>query len=443
MKSNVLKFFPIALLSMASIVSYSCDSNEINMQYVENPSSLNSKYPRLFTDNKGAVHMSWLHEIDEEAKLQLATLKPLTDGDQEYNWSKKVTVASSDDWFINWADFPSVIGYNGEPMALHWLDKTPGHTFSYDVTIQTLLKGELNETADTALPYRFKASPLVPHDDGTASEHGFVSMSVIDSLSFYAIWLDGRNTQAAFEHSNTNTTHPAEAHSHDGHVHPEELSYAMSLRGGKISRNGIVLSSDIIDETVCDCCNTSMVNTEKGLLAVYRNRSQDEIRDIYISRYENGVWSAPKAVNNDGWKIAACPVNGPQIDLKDGTTAVAWYTGANDTSKVKLSFSDDYGDTFSDPIIVSEGNTLGRIDLVMTEDNSAWISFVERVEDAAQFRIQKIDRNGTIIQDLVLDAIDASRRSGFPQITEYNDGLLVAWTDWGEKASTVRTRYLK
>ena len=50
---------------------------------------------------------------------------------------------------------------------------------------------------------------------------------------------------------------------------------------------------------------------------------------------------------------------------------------------------------------------------------------------------------GTIIQNLVLDTIDASRRSGFPQITEYNEGLLIAWTDWGEKASTVRIRYLK
>ena len=79
----------------------------------------------------------------------------------------------------------------------------------------------------------------------------------------------------------------------------------------------------------------------------------------------------------------------------------------------------------------------------MTDNNSAWIGFVERNEETAQLRIQQIQRDGTVVQDMVLDAIDASRRSGFPQMTTYNNGLLVAWTDWGEKASTVRTRFLK
>ena len=50
-----------------------------------------------------------------------------------------------------------------------------------------------------------------------------------------------------------------------------------------------------------------------GPIAVYRNRTDDEIRDIYVSRYEMGAWTVGKPVHNDGWHVEACPVNGPVV----------------------------------------------------------------------------------------------------------------------------------
>jgi len=428
------------------LLCLACTSNEIQEFPTQNPSSLNSKYPRLYTDNEGVIHMSWIHHVDEVAELYISSLRPSKE-DPIGIWSPPLKVAASDNWFINWADFPSIIGFNGKPMASHWLSKVPGHTYSYNVRIQSFNDDDSivsYEDNDFRKANDFAVPSFVPHTDGTATEHGFVSMQAIDSTHFYAVWLDGRNTKSGMDHdsgSHEMADHSS-LHTWDSNDN-EPLKTAMTLRGALISTKGKLIEESEIDASVCDCCNTSLITTDKGLISVYRNRTSEEIRDIYISRYESGIWSTPKAVHDDGWKIAACPVNGPQVEFNNGVTAVVWFTGAEEKARVKLAFSDDYGESFSEPIVVNEGNTLGRVDIVMTDNNSAWISFVERNEETAQLRIQQIQRDGSVVQDLVLDAIDASRRSGFPQMTAYNDGLLVAWTDWGEKASTVRTRFLK
>ena len=40
--------------------------------------------------------------------------------------------------------------------------------------------------------------------------------------------------------------------------------------------------------------------------------------------------TATTAVYNDGWKIAACPVNGPAVAANGKRVALAWFTAPND-----------------------------------------------------------------------------------------------------------------
>ena len=155
------------------------------------------------------------------------------------------------------------------------------------------------------------------------------------------------------------------------------------------------------------------------------------------------VWDTPNVIHEDGWQIAACPVNGPQLAFIPGVTSALWFTGAENIPRVKLAFSDDYGRNFSDPILLSENEPLGRVDIVMHDEHSAWVSYVERHEDGARLHIKQIMRNGAVSQSLILDNMEASRRSGFPQLTTFEDGLIIAWTELGERASTIRTSFIK
>lgn len=381
----------------------SCSKNKVQ-QLIDNPSSDNSSLPHLFTDNKGIIFMSWVEQDKELATLLYSKFL-------DKSWSAPIQVDQSNEWFVNWADYPSIIAFDGDPMATHWLKKIPGNTYSYNVEIATFHNDQFLD-------------PIVPHLDNTATEHGFVSMTPTSDSTFYTIWLDGRNTIG-------------------GHDEHGDLSSSMTLRGALLSLDGQILSEAELDASVCDCCNTSIAKTNSGLIAAYRNRTENEVRDIYISKYVNGVWQSPKSIFNDNWEIAACPVNGPSIDVFDKSVAVAWFTGANDKPMVKLAFSLDEGDSFLTPIIIDSTSSLGRVDVIANNDKTAWVSWMSRNTNGGQLNLRQVSINGETIAEFVISDMNPSRGSGFPQITSSNDGILVAWTELSGSNKSIKTAFIQ
>ncbi len=388
---------------LTSVIFVGC-SKPKEITSIDNPTGIQNSLPRLFTDNDGNVFMSWVEETDTLSKLYYSKYS-------NRNWSNPVLIQESDSWFVNWADFPSIIATNGTPMATHWLKKIPGSTYSYNVEIAPFLGGQIS-------------NPKVPHEDNTATEHGFVSMTPISDSSFYAIWLDGRNTAG-------------------GHGEHGDLSSAMTLRGTEIATSGETLSEEELDANVCDCCNTAIAKTSSGLIAAYRNRTENEIRDIYVQKRDNGIWQEGKPVHNDNWEIAACPVNGPSIDIVGKTVSVAWFTGANGIATVKLAFSLDEGDSFMAPIIIDSVSALGRVDVIANNKNSAWISWMSRTDETGLLNLRLVSISGEILESHVISEINPSRGSGFPQITRLSSGVMLAWTDYSESGKSIKTAILQ
>ena len=58
----------------------------------------------------------------------------------------------------------------------------------------------------------------------------------------------------------------------------------------------------ILDQRVCDCCQTSVAKTQDGPVAIYRDRSEEEIRDIYMVRIVIHLRPVPKPVFADNWQ---------------------------------------------------------------------------------------------------------------------------------------------
>lgn len=379
------------LLSLAIIFGITaCNPDRENsVTEIQPPVSDNSSLPNLYTDNTGTVFMSWVEEIDNMAYLKFTSFS----GD---SWSEPKTIVSDSTWFVNWADYPSVVAQNGEPMAAHWLNKVEGGTYAYHINMSA---------------YDEDWSPaFTPHDDDTPTEHGFVSMTPASDSSYAAIWLDGRHThdRADDEYS--------------------DLDKAMTLRGAIINEKAEILDEFLLDDSVCDCCNTAITKTEKGFLAAYRDRTEEEIRDIYVTSYIDGVWSEPKPVYADNWAIGACPVNGPAVDAYRNTAAVAWFTGAEGTPHVQFAISQDHGETFQSPISLDKESPLGRVDLNLTE-SKIWVSWLSPADDGAELKIKSFTHEGEEISSTSVAGLSRSRSSGFPQITEYENGLMIAYTD--------------
>jgi hypothetical protein len=353
------------------------------------PAGPGARYPSLATGPAGEVVAGWLEPDGGGYTLRYSAWR-------EGRWQPAGTVASGTSWFINWADFPSVVPLGGDRLAAHWLEQTAGGIYSYDVRVS------LSEDGGRSWCPAFS-----PHDDGTPTEHGFVSLFNWGGKSWGA-WLDGRRTGGA----------------HAGGTEHSPTDAAMTLRGGPLTTNG----EDVeIDARVCDCCQTDVAITAEGPVLVYRDRDADEIRDIALRRGTAYGWSEPVVVHADDWQIDACPVNGPAVDASESTVVVAWFT-APDQPRIRLAFSEDGGRSFSRPLEVAAGRVAGRVDVVLV-DGRAIVSWLEDGESGARIRARPFDRNGPAGRAVDIAGSSVARSSGFPQMVQAGGGILFAWTE--------------
>jgi len=351
---------------------------------IRNPVTSGSRFPMLHTEDGETLHMSWLSGIEEG--IYALEYARMTGG----RWDEQQTVRVGSDFFVNWADFPSIVTWEQEPVALHWLKQIEGSPHAYD--IQIAFREEDSN----------RWTHITPHRDGTATEHGFVSMMPLDRDRVLAIWLDGR-----------------------------EDSGSVALRSAIIHRDGTIEQEQVIDNRVCECCQTDMVAVDGGAVAVYRNRTEDEVRDISLVRYDShsGSWSEPVTVHDDGWRIEGCPVNGPRLASDgEGRLAVTWFTSADEEQRVLTALSDDGGTTFSEPIRLDSGAAIGRVDVVSTEDHGFYASWMEQESDFGSVYLRRFDSDGLQSEPVRVGRTDADRNSGFPRLAAMNNGVVVAWT---------------
>lgn len=362
---------------------------------MEAPSGEGSRWPGLSSDADGVV-LSWL-EPDAEGRWSLRMSRLEVE-----QWSPVRTVASEETrpFFVNWADFPSVWAGGDGLLTAHWLVR--GTEGGYDYGIRTAFSRDGGATW---------SEPWTPHEDGTPTEHGFVSMVPLPGGKVGMTWLDGRKGA-------------------DLPPGRSEGAVEMTLRFRQASATGEPGPEVLLDGRICDCCQTDAAVTDRGPVVVYRNRTEEEVRDIYLTRKGRDGWTEGHAVHADGWVFPACPVNGPSVDASGESVVVAWFTGANQRAAVYAAFSDDAGDSFGTRIRIDEGNPLGRVDVLMLADGSALVSWIERTGAGADIRARKLGRDGSLGEPLVISGTSAGRDSGFPRMAKDPEGGVVfAWTE--------------
>ena len=250
------------------------------------------------------------------------------------------------------------------------------------------------------------STPTTPHTDGTDTEHGFVSIYPDDG-GVGLIWLDGRKMV--------------------NEVTDDPVASGMTLQSGE----------QVVDDLICDCCQTDVAVASSGPVATYRNRSVDEVRDIYITRLINGRWQTGVPVATDNWEIWGCPVNGPSIAADGDTVAVAWFTAAVEPL-VNVAISTDSGATFSAPIEIMRNETLGRVAVALLDDGDLAVSWLESANPSfSAVKIRRVHSDGSLGPVRLV----ASTASGLsvPQMLRHGDDLVFAWTRTGEHDTHVDT----
>lgn len=407
----------------------------VALELLPTPAAADALAPELSVVG-GRAALTWLDrtgEGEDDWRLRLARLGP--DGFEE-----PVTVAplSGDEetttrFFANWADRPGVVqggaGPDG-PLYAWWLAKLGGGTYAYGV--------EVARSADGGATWE----PLgLLHDDRSPTEHGFVTL-IPEAEGVRAFWLDGRATARG-----------------------EPMTLRTALVTDRVEHG----TAEVVDDSVCDCCDTAAVVAGGAPLVLYRDRTEGEIRDVWAARKGAQSWSDPYPVHRDGWEIAACPVNGPVVarhgvheNGQDETVWAAWFTGAparegspedaetggrGTHPRVLAAVSRDGGRTFGEPVRVDADSPLGRLDLAVDaaggEAIVSWLGATDGGE--AAIRLRRITADGRLGPTFDLARAAGSRASGVPRLLavpspDGGDRLLVAWVEpeEGSRAGAVR-----
>ncbi len=375
-----------------------------SIEPLASPAGPSSAQPQMTVSPRGVL-LSWIESSGPRSALMFAerTAK---------DWSAPQTAASGTDWFVNWADVPSVLRMDDGTLAAHWLQKSGPGTYAYDV--------RLAYSRDEG---RTWSPSFMPHHDGLQREHGFASLFQMPGAGLGLIWLDGRAMASA-----------------DGHqAHGASEGSAMSVRFGMFDAAWTQTRELPVDRRVCECCPTSAAMTSEGPVVAYRNRSEDEIRDIYVSRLEAGTWTEPVAVHADNWKIAACPVNGPMLSARGRTVVLAWFTVRHDVGHAYAAFSTDAGRTFGAPVQLDDVASLGRVDVALLPDGSAAATWIEFADQRSSFMLRRVHPSGQRSPAVAVASVEGARSSGYPRLAWAGDELVFAWTESKDGALRVLT----
>ena len=368
----------------------------IDVRQVESPAGPDSSEPQLSVSNRGVL-LSWIERAGTTTTLKFSE-------QTGSGWTAPVTAASGQGWFLSYADIPSVMRKNDGTLVAQWLRITDARTEGYDLL--------LSYSRDNGKTW---ATPFSPHHDGTRFQHGFASLLELPGNGLGLIWLDGRNSEFRDE---------------------DPTSGSMTLRYAAFDSNWKQTVDTEIDHNVCECCSTAAVATADGILAAFRDHTDKEIRDIAVSRLENGTWTASTTVHDDNWEIFACPVNGPALDARERRVAVAWFTAAGDQGHAYAAFSSDAGRSWGTPIRLDEGGSLGRVGISLVDDDTAVATWVELSNGRSDLRARFVDASGARSAPVTVAPVQGGRASGFPRVARQGDELVFAWSASAAQSGT-------
>ncbi len=347
----------------------------LTVNAVANPSGPESSQVNWSVTQDGNALMSWVESDTLKYAIRRGT-----------QWSQPRTIASHRHFFHHPAELPEVIAMPHGAFMAHWIETPKPDSEAEFVYVSSSRDG-------------IKWTPPAPAQrDKSDVEHGLASMVS-----------NGDGTASVFF-----------LQSLKGPDAPTTLMRSL------IAADGNELKEETLDADVCECCPTAAAKTARGLLVAYRDHTKDDIRDIAVTRFENGRWTSPKIVSPDKWQVDACPVNAAAVAAHGEKVAVSWYTAAGDKPRVELALSPDSGADFSRAVVVSTGGAYGYTAIAIDDGGGAWVSWLERGGDNAKLLARYVAPNGTA-GPVTQVATGTRKNLGYPRLVRAGNETLIAW----------------
>jgi len=381
-----VRYVLVSVAGAVVLVSIACGRSAPpwppTVRAIASPAAGNTSEPQLTATDKGVI-LSWIERSGPTTTLKFAERTAS-------GWTSPLSVAAGNDWFVSYADPPTVMRLSDGILVGAWTRQTDPVREAMDL--------QLSRSDDNGKTW---SPPFTPHHDGTKTQHAFATLFEMPGKALGLVWLDGRETVLESD---------------------DDAGPPMTMRYAAFDSSWKQTADAKIAPKVCECCATAAAPTDSGIIAAYRSRNDKEMRDIYVTHLENGAWSTGTPVHEDNWRILACPVNGPAVSARGRTAAVAWFVAKHDEGHAYAAFSSDGGHSWGAPMRLDESASLGRVGINVLDDGSA-------VAESPAISLAGVGHGAT---------------SGFPRMVRRGNELVFAWTESrsssDEEASmTVRT----
>jgi len=249
------------------------------------------------------------------------------------------------------------------------------------------------------------SKPEIVHvsDTNIENSHSFVAATLLADGEIGTVWLDGRHK---LDHS---------------------VMYFAKTNG----REGFTEDYRIGGPT-CQCCKNSMLTDESGTLHITYRGLTDGTRDImHFKSNDNGqTFTKPVKVSDDGWKIDACPHNGPAMTkAENGDLHFIWYSLAGGEG-LFYALSVDNGESFSPRVQISDNPVAKHPHLVVNGDKAVavWDELKGNGKDARKRAVLSVINEHGLEKTIPLSA---ENQDGWaPNVMKLQSGeLLAMWVE--------------
>jgi hypothetical protein len=241
----------------------------------------------------------------------------------------------------------------------------------------------------------------------------------------HLVWLDGRNAAPMHHQHGTRGQHGARGAKPAVREAPRQDIFHASWKGDLQSR-----AERPVAAHVCFCCKTAVATAGDRVYVAWRHIYPGGIRDIAMARStDNGVtFMDPIRVSEDGWKLNACPDDGPaMVSDGHGGIHIAWPTlvAAEGAAPRKGVFyaSLTPEQTFTPRLRLDSGDTdPAHPQIAAHEHGTSAVVWDERAGDRRRIVLREV-LNGTAGPPMVFDGDSVS----YPAVAAGDQYWIAVW----------------
>ena len=251
-------------------------------------------------------------------------------------------------------------------------------------------------------------------DTNIENSHSFVAATLLADGEVGTVWLDGR------------------------HKLDHQVMYFAKTNG----RNGFGEDFRIGGGT-CQCCKNSLLTDENGTLHIAYRGLTDGTRDVmHFTSNDNGTtFTKPKKISDDGWKIDACPHNGPAMTrAEDGSLHFIWYSLAGGEG-LFYATSDDGGNSFTSRLQVGDNPVAKhpQMEVMNGYTVAVWDELAGNGKSAhKRARLTVIGESGVLKSEVLSGE---NREAWAPNLIKLKSGnLLATWVEETPEGRTIKIK---